>query len=206
MSAVPESRAERKDRTRRAILDAALDLAGDSSLAAVSLRQVAKEAGVVPTAFYRHFASIEDLGNELVEESMESLRELLRTARELPEAAAIVDASVAALREHVAGNAAHFRFLARERVAGSPAIRAAIRRQLDLVTRDLATDLALLPASQAWHGDDLRTFAALLVAVMIGHAESLATATTARERDEIAEEARRQLRMTLVGAAHWRSD
>ena len=47
-----ESRAERKERTRRAILDAALALAADSNLAAISLRQVAKQVGVVPTAFY----------------------------------------------------------------------------------------------------------------------------------------------------------
>ena len=43
-------------------LDAALDLTGGTSLVAISLRQVAKEVGIVPTAFYRHFDSIEDLG------------------------------------------------------------------------------------------------------------------------------------------------
>ena len=58
----PESRSERKQRTRRAILDAALRLCEDSSLVALSLRQVAKEVGIVPTAFYRHFDSIEALG------------------------------------------------------------------------------------------------------------------------------------------------
>ena len=57
-----ETRGERKGRTRRAILDAALRLSGDTTLAAVSLRQVAKEVGIVPTAFYRHFASIDELG------------------------------------------------------------------------------------------------------------------------------------------------
>ena len=46
--AVP-SRGERKERTRRAILDAALRLCEDSSLVALSLRQVAKEVGIVPT-------------------------------------------------------------------------------------------------------------------------------------------------------------
>ena len=76
-----ESRTERKERTRRAILDATLSLCEDSSLVALSLRQVAKEVGIVPTAFYRHFDSIEDLGLALVEESFVSLRAMLR---ELP--------------------------------------------------------------------------------------------------------------------------
>ena len=51
-----ESRVKRKEKTRRAILDAALALSADSTLVALSLRQVAKEVGIVPTAFYRHFA------------------------------------------------------------------------------------------------------------------------------------------------------
>ena len=72
-----ESRAARKERTRRAILDAALALAADSSLMAISLRQVAKQVGVVPTAFYRHFGSLELVGLALVDESFRSLREML---------------------------------------------------------------------------------------------------------------------------------
>ena len=65
----PESRLERKERTRRAILDAALELCEDSSLVALSLRQVAGRVGIVPTGFYRHFESIESLGMALVDES-----------------------------------------------------------------------------------------------------------------------------------------
>jgi AcrR family transcriptional regulator len=75
---VPGTRVERKERTRRAILDAALVLCENSSLAAVSLRQVAKEVGIVPTAFYRHFDSVESLGLALVDESFVSLRAMLR--------------------------------------------------------------------------------------------------------------------------------
>ena len=73
-----ETRAERKERTRRAILDAGLTLSADSNLSAISLRQVAKQVGVVPTAFYRHFAGIEQLGVALVGESFASLRQVLR--------------------------------------------------------------------------------------------------------------------------------
>src|SRR5688500_10994806 len=122
MSGSAESRSERKERTRRAILDAALDLLQETSLVALSLRQVAKEVGIVPTAFYRHFDSIDELGLALVDESLASLRALLREARNITTPVssdrelflAIVDTSVQALLTHVPGNDRHFRFIARE--------------------------------------------------------------------------------------------
>ena len=63
----PESRAAKKERTRQALLDTAMDLSADRGFAGISLREVAREAGIVPTAFYRHFASLEDVGVVLVE-------------------------------------------------------------------------------------------------------------------------------------------
>ena len=115
------SRGERKERTRRLILDAALDLCEDSSLVALSLRQVAKEVGIVPTAFYRHFDSIEDLGLALVEESFVSLREMLKDVRRSdPTYRTIIDSSVRVLAEHTAAQHAHFAFIARERVGRAP--------------------------------------------------------------------------------------
>ena len=117
-----ESRAERKERTRRAILDAALALAADSNLAAISLRQVAKQVGVVPTAFYRHFGSLELLGLALVDESFRSLREMLLDVwRHAPEYRDFIDGSLPIVAQHVRENRSHYAFIARERTAGPPA-------------------------------------------------------------------------------------
>ena len=52
----------RKERTRADLLHAALLLLKDNSFGSLSLREVTREAGVVPTAFYRHFSSMEELG------------------------------------------------------------------------------------------------------------------------------------------------
>src|SRR5437588_4894150 len=68
------SRAERKERTRQNLLDVTLTMISNRSLASLSLREVARAAGVVPTAFYRHFESMDALGVELVDESMRPLR------------------------------------------------------------------------------------------------------------------------------------
>src|SRR5258705_7849212 len=55
------SREERKEATRRAIVAASLRLLEDRSFAALSLREVTREAGLVPAAFYRHFETLEGL-------------------------------------------------------------------------------------------------------------------------------------------------
>ncbi len=200
-----ESRGERKERTRRAILDATLELCEDSSLVALSLRQVAKQVGIVPTAFYRHFDSIEELGMVLVEESFVSLREMLRDVRRSdPEYLDIIDSSISVLRDHVHSRRTHFAFIARERVAGPPDVRAAIRHQLDLVERELAADLARLTDPAAWSTEDLQVLANLIVTSMVGTAEAILASRPEAEK-AIVERARTQLRMVILGVLRWRS-
>ena len=211
-----ETRGERKERTRRSILDAALHLCEDSSLVALSLRQVAKEVGIVPTAFYRHFDSIESLGLALVDESFVSLRAMLREIRQgdpstgAPPLADIVDRSVEILVDHVRQKRSHFMFIARERAAGPPAVREAIRHEIELCERELATDLARLPGTDSWSPEDLRVLSNLIVTAMVATAEQFMVvagrpaAQPMREK-QIIETARTQLRMVLVGALNWQS-
>ncbi|MEO7942009.1 MAG: TetR family transcriptional regulator [Marmoricola sp.] len=207
MERVPavESRGERKERTRRAILDATLALCVDSSLVALSLRSVTKEVGIVPTAFYRHFDSIEDLGLALVEESFASLREMLRDVRRSdPTYQNIIDSSVKVLGEHVHSQHDHFAFIARERVAGPTAVRSAIRHQIELVERELAADLARLTDPAYWTTEDLRVLSNMIVTSMVGTAETILSSPPEDEQ-MLAEQSRTQLRMLLVGALRWRS-
>lgn len=202
-----ETRTDRKERTRRALLDTALALTSESSLVALSLRQVAKEVGIVPTAFYRHFDSIEDLGLTLVGESFVSLRAMLQEVRR-PEATSstieIADRSVDVLAEHVARHQAHFAFIARERAAGPAAVRSAIRHEIQLIERELAADLARLPAAHAYSSADLQTLSSLIVGAMVDTAEQLVGAR-ADQQQRLVTEARTQLRMVLIGALQWRS-
>src|SRR6476620_10395225 len=75
------SRAERKEATRQRLLDVTLQWIANRSLDSISLREVARAAGIVPTAFYRHFDSMDQLGVELVDDCMRSLRQMIRDAR-----------------------------------------------------------------------------------------------------------------------------
>jgi AcrR family transcriptional regulator len=79
----PLSRTERKDLTRASLLQAALDLMGEGrSFTSLGIREIAREAGMVPNAFYRHFRNTDELGLALVEEVGITLRRLLREARQ----------------------------------------------------------------------------------------------------------------------------
>lgn len=207
MVAEPISRVERKERTRRSILDAALELSDESTLAAISLRQVAKQVGIVPTAFYRHFDSIEALGLALVDEAFASLRTMMRDIRRGdPALADIVDRSVSVLVDHVHEQRGHFLFIARERAAGPPGVRDAIRHQIELFERELATDLARLPGTDTWSAEDLRVLSNLIVTAMVATAESILGAAGRPDVEkQLVEQARTQLRMVLVGALNWRS-
>ena len=201
------SRSERKEATRQAILDAALRLSVDTGLAGLSLRSVAKAVGIVPTAFYRHFASIEELGVVLVDEAFASLRQVLRDIRREMDVQRVIDDSVAILVRNVRERREHFLFIARERVSGLPAVREAIRHELGLIERELATDIARLPGVQEWSQEDLRVLANLIVGSMVETAEAVMTAPPGRpdvER-EVVRTAELQLRMVVVGAANWKS-
>jgi len=204
MPPAPVTRSEQKERTRRAILDAALDLSAESSLAALSLRAVAKQVGIVPTAFYRHFATLDDVGLALADEAFAALRTLLRDVRRgAPEFGDLIDDSLAVLVEHVRREHALYAFLVRERVAGPARVRATIDHEVELVTRELATDLARIPGTESYSADDLQLLADLVVAFVVRTAERLVDAPDAHDR--VVAAARTQLRMLLVGATRWRS-
>ena len=198
------TRQERKRRTRQALLDAALRLLDRSSLASLSLREVTREVGIVPTAFYRHFASMDELGVALVEESMRTLRGMLRDARRTRVDDAI-RGSVQILADQVLANENHFRFLIRERHGGVPDVRRAIATELRFVGSELATDLARFPGMSAWDTEDLRMVADLMVSGMLGIVTALLDAP--RDPEHVAEALKvgeRQLRIVALGMAHWR--
>src|SRR5947209_1391266 len=112
--------AERRQHTRQALLEAALlAMETGESFDSLSLRQVTKAAGVVPNAFYRHFASMDELGLVLVEESFRTLRAMLRDAREQLPPTHAIRRSVEILVEYVRQNRQHFAFVARARSSGS---------------------------------------------------------------------------------------
>ena len=142
------TQAERRERTRQALLDAALlQMEAGESFDALSLRSVARAAGVVPTAFYRHFSSLDELGLALVDESFRTLRAMLRDAREgglAPEH--VIKRSVEILVDHVREHRQHFAFVARARSTGNGVLRHAIRIEIRLFDQRACDGPRALPA------------------------------------------------------------
>ena len=201
------TRQEQKERTRRAILDAALELTGEYGFAGVSLRQVTRASGVVPTAFYRHFANMSDLGLALVGESFETLRRMLRDARRDPHTFDDVAASSAEILVRVVKQRPeHFAFIARERFGAVPAVREAIRHQLDLFVSELAVDLARFPHIESWPTEDVQMVAKLYVNNMVGTAEDIIELPAGRPdlEAQLAVRAKRQMRMIAIGFKDWK--
>lgn len=61
----PRTRAEQKRYTRALIVDAGRSAVAARGFAGLVVRELAREAGIVPTAFYRHFESVDTLATEL---------------------------------------------------------------------------------------------------------------------------------------------
>ena len=110
------NRQEQKQKTRQNIINAAFNLLDDNkTLSAISLREVARVAGIAPTSFYRHFKDLDELGLTLVDEAGLALRQLMRHARtRLESGGGVIEISVDTFLEFISANTNVFRLLLRE--------------------------------------------------------------------------------------------
>jgi AcrR family transcriptional regulator len=148
---------EEKEKVRMALMRAALHLAAAHGFAGLGLREVAREAGIAPTSFYRHFADMEELGTAVIGElAGHEFRELGERALGAKEAAVV--ALVDAMLNSVGEDPELMRFVVAERTAASTAFRALLRTELSGLARMLhtavsgqntAADLQLLAAESA---------------------------------------------------------
>jgi AcrR family transcriptional regulator len=197
------SRLESKELTRRALVRAALKLLSQSSFDSLSLREVTREAGITPTAFYRHFDDMEELGLALVEESFQTLGEMLKDARsQSPFDGGTIERSLSVVVLHMHNHIAHFRFIARERYGGVRRLRRAINRELQLFADELAIDLVAMPGVDDWSTDDRRMLAGLITETIIRMVAELLEVGP-EEEHEIVERTKRQLRLLSLGVPVW---
>ncbi|MFD5969020.1 TetR family transcriptional regulator [Streptomyces sp. NPDC058783] len=206
MSHTPGVRQAQKQKTRQALLDAALGLLEEQSLSSLGLREVTRAVGVAPTAFYRHFRSTADLGVALVEEALGSLHPMIQTTMSPAEDDdERIARAVELIAGHVAAHPAHVRFIARERHGGVQPVRRAIREQLARFAEEVQAELATDASAAGWSDADLRMLAGLYVDQMLITASLFLETLEApeEERRRAVETARRQLRLISVGRTHW---
>ncbi|EKF75578.1 TetR family transcriptional regulator [Alcanivorax hongdengensis A-11-3] len=205
-----KSRRPKRGQTREALMEAALDLViKKGPFSSLSLREVTKKAGVVPTAFYRHFPDMSALGLTLLDESFRSLRQMMRQVRqeELP-TERMIRGSMEIYFNYVRDNRAHFLFVAKELYGGTPTMRSAIRREIRLFTSELAMDMARFPFLNQINAEDLQMMAALVVnnvTALTQEMLELEEEDLTGQRDVLIT-AEKQLRLIYFGVGMWRSN
>jgi AcrR family transcriptional regulator len=207
-TAAPVTRLERKERTRQRLIEAALALIGQGrSYTSLGLREITREAGVVPAAFYRHFRDLDELGLALVEMGGVTLRRLLREARRdgIPPTD-MLRGSVLIYKRFVEDRPLVFRFIAGERGGGSRAIRHAIRTEESHFASEMAQDLRALGTLPDLSSASLQMICGLVVTTMLNAASDILDLPPGQPRQEreLVENFVRQLRLVFLGARHWR--
>jgi TetR/AcrR family transcriptional regulator, fatty acid biosynthesis regulator len=191
-------RAQQKEKTRRQLIEAALSqLSAERSFSSLSLREVAKEAGLAPTSFYRHFSDMDELGLTLVDEAGLTLRQLMRQARQrIAKGGSVIKISVLTFMEFIETNGNVLRLLLRERSGTSAAFRAAVSREIRYFTLELSEYLQQANGLDA----EIAYLQANAAVTIVFSAGADALDSDKKEREQLTERTINQLRFIARGA------
>ncbi|WP_058369691.1 TetR family transcriptional regulator [Psychrobacter sp. ENNN9_III] len=191
------------------------------SFSSISLRQVTREVGVVPTAFYRHFDDMESLGEALVVEELGGTLAILRDGLQIGRKRSFdrqIAKSIQLFLQTVNAQPRYWQFLVSERFGGSEAVRKAISNLIKMHGKILGEDLALQPAFTHINDYDRRLLAEAGVNMFFSWIIDWLELTYSEEHDdemnpaEIEEKKQlmlhnctRQAQMLFYGAYNWKS-
>ena len=189
--------------TKEELFQAALNLIGpQKSIAALSLREVAREAGIAPNSFYRHFKDIDELAIELIDRSAIVLRKILHEARlKASRQSSIVRSSVEVFIQQLDADEGNLSLLLREGYTGSASYKEAVEKQLNYFQQELQEDLIRLEKlnkSKLIHPE----IVAKAITQLVFNMGAKVINMPADERHEVAEQTMIMIRMLLEGARH----
>ncbi|MGP5210029.1 MULTISPECIES: TetR family transcriptional regulator [Psychrobacter] len=216
------SREQKKLQTRHAFFNAVLDLCmTGQSFSSISLRQVTREVGVVPTAFYRHFDDMESLGRALVVEELGGTLAILSDSLQIGRKRSFdrqIAKSIQLFLYMVSDQPYYWQFLVSERYGGSEAVRKAINELVKKHAHSLAEDLALQPAFTHINGYDRRLLAEAGVNMFFSWIIDWLELTYTEDHDDevdlneveenkhlMLHNCTRQAQMLFYGAYNWKS-
>ncbi len=137
--------------SREDLLAAALTLIGPHrSLSTLSLREVAREAGIAPNSFYRQFRDMDELAVALIDLAGRSLRRIIGQARQRATSSdrSVVRLSVETFMEQLRADDKLLHVLLREGAVGSDAFKQAVERELRYFEDELQVDLVRLASAE----------------------------------------------------------
>ncbi|RKG55288.1 HTH-type transcriptional repressor FabR [Acinetobacter cumulans] len=187
--------------TKDELFQAALNLIGpQKSIASLSLREVAREAGIAPNSFYRHFKDIDELAIELIDRAGVVLRQILHEARlKASKQNSIIRSSVEVFIQQLDADTGNLSLLLREGYTGSFSYKKAVERQLNFFQQELREDLIVLEKlnnSKLSHPD----IAAKAITQLVFNMGAKVIDMPTTERTEVAEQTMIMIRMILEGA------
>lgn len=132
--------------SREDIIAATLKLLGPNrSISTLSLREIAREAGIAPNSFYRHFRNLDELAVALIDLAGESLRQIIVEARERANSdQSVVQGCTDAFMEQLRADNRLLHIFLREGTVGSDAYKRAVERQLNFFEDELQRDMRRL--------------------------------------------------------------
>lgn len=204
-----DKRRRKPGETRDKLMEAALTLVGKGRhFASLGIREVTRQAGVVPTSFYRHFRNMDDLGLELADQLGLVLRKMMREARQnVLQADKLMEESVAIFVNHVEANRPFFFFMAQGLAGESRAVQDGIRSEMRFFASELANDLRRMRLVDHLSDGDLELVCDLVVrSVAFSLTDLLSIAADDDfQIDQVRQRTTRFLQLIFVGAANWQS-
>lgn len=207
-------RDERKQQSRQALLDAALALSGQGrAFSSMSLREIAKAANLVPTAFYRHFSDMDELGLELVDQTALQLKQMQyqmgQVFQHQPDTR--IQNCIHLLFQHIQMHPEPWIFFIAERWGGSARLRYAIQREIQYLTADLSADLGRTQTLNHIHlQHDLQVLSQILMSLAFNWAmswmdlqRSVAAAELGAQQEQLKLSAITQVQLLFRGILHW---
>ncbi|MFZ5756368.1 MAG: HTH-type transcriptional repressor FabR [Pseudomonadota bacterium] len=196
------TRAQQKEQTRRRLVEAATAMVGaGQTLDALSLREVARQAGIAPTSFYSHFADTNALGVVLIDEACLILRQLMRQGRRemiAEDNNFAIRQSVLRFINYLDQNAGLLRLIVRERFGGNEEFRRTIQREIRFIVDELAEDIERVVVEQKRIAIDTRLVAETAALVLFDFGAG-ALDMTRTDREIAAERVVRKLTLIFLG-------
>ncbi len=202
-NARPLRRADRKQETRRRILDAALHLVETGrSPDALGLREVARAAGMAAPSIYNHFADMDALGLALVDDALIRLRAIARSARtEMAQSdtQAVLKLLLKQFLLYMNKYESVLRLLIMQWFNPNPEFRKTIRRELAMMQEDLAENMREAAAEKGMTRSDYDTESEAVLSLLIVYVLD-ALDLDRQKREERLEKVEKQLLMLVRGS------
>ena len=206
-------REERKLQSRQAMIEAALLLcASGRSFSNISLREITRAVGLVPTAFYRHFENMDALGLEIVDQVSLYFKSLVHHLGQiylnLPEEK--LEQCLELFLRSVEQSSNPWIFLITEHWGGSHILRDAISRELIFIIEDLAHDLQKFQTIQHIQKQELIVLSKILLNLSLNWAmtwicyqQQFSGENLKQQQSLFKQQTFTQIKLLFKGISHW---